>query len=155
MRVEAKFMCDMEPGQEFYLYYQDAASDYKVEDNVKSYSLTKMGGHGFTVLVDSTGKECNDKLRSDRIVYIPLVEEKKTAEDPTGKFLVSMRNHYNYADDLHLPVLNHEEEIRGMTFGKIACIKLYRARTGTSLPEAKNAIEQWFEKHNLKFDSSY
>ena len=49
--------------------------------------------------------------------------------------------------------LNQEEVRLGVLRGKIAAIKAYRQRTGLSLCDAKESVEQFFYNHDLTFPS--
>lgn len=47
--------------------------------------------------------------------------------------------------------LTKSEIEMGEREGKIACIKMYKARTGCSLVEAKSFVEKYFHENNLEF----
>ena len=44
-----------------------------------------------------------------------------------------------------------EEELIGMSQGKVHAVKAYKARTGLPLINAKYTVENHFVNHNLKF----
>lgn len=52
---------------------------------------------------------------------------------------------------LHGRGLTSLEITLGTNEGKISAIKEYRTRTGTSLSEAKTAVEDYFKQNGLKF----
>jgi hypothetical protein len=53
----------------------------------------------------------------------------------------------------HSIYLTVEEQYEGQHRGKLACVKLYKERTGKSLIDSKNDCEKYFEINGLKFDN--
>ncbi len=47
--------------------------------------------------------------------------------------------------------LTNTEVDMGEREGKIACIKMYKNRTGCSLVDAKNFVEKYFHENDLQF----
>lgn len=52
---------------------------------------------------------------------------------------------------LNIEVLTEHEILLGQYISKVKAVQAYKNRTGFSLIQSKDAVESYFQNHNLKF----